>query len=161
MDREGTYERDESVSERLDRNWAELLQELRVSQTGVQLIAGFLLTLPFQSKFYDLSTFDRNLYLVLVVLAACTIALTLAPISIHRRLFRQHVKERLVTAAHRIMRLILVGISLLISGITMLIFDVVIGRTAGAVVGGAVLLVLVSVLVVLPMVLARLGEPDV
>lgn len=161
MDREGTYERDESVSERLDRNWAELLQELRVSQTGVQLIAGFLLTLPFQSKFYDLSTFDRNLYLVLVVLAACTIALTLAPISIHRRLFRQRVKERLVTAAHRIMRLILVGISLLISGITMLIFDVVIGRTAGAVVGGAVLLVLVSVLVVLPMVLARLGEPDV
>ena len=84
-DDELDYERDESDSERLDRSWTELLQELRVSQTGVQLIAGFLLTLPFQDRFKELDSLQVGVYLGLVLLAGLTTGLTLTPISIHRR----------------------------------------------------------------------------
>lgn len=61
---------DESPNERYDRNWAELRQELRVLQTGTQILAVFLLTLPFQQRFTELGPFDHILYLVLVLLAA-------------------------------------------------------------------------------------------
>ena len=81
--------RDESRAERMDRNWAELLQELRVLQTGVQLLAGFLLTLPFQARFETLDDYQTRLYLANVVLAALTTATILLPVSVHRRLFRQ------------------------------------------------------------------------
>src|SRR6478735_7521487 len=66
--------RDESLAERMDRNWVELLQELRVLQTGVQILAGFLLTLPFQSRFETLDDYQTRLYLANVVLAALTTA---------------------------------------------------------------------------------------
>ncbi|MET0953569.1 MAG: DUF6328 family protein, partial [Aeromicrobium sp.] len=59
--------RNESAEERLDRKWGDILQELRVMQTGAQLTAGFLLTLPFQPSFDDLDSFQRGLYLVLVL----------------------------------------------------------------------------------------------
>ena len=62
--------RNETAIEKLDRNWMELLQELRVLQTGVQILAGFLLTLPFQSRFESLDDFQTNLYLANVALAA-------------------------------------------------------------------------------------------
>ncbi|MCA1480743.1 hypothetical protein I6F37_38100, partial [Bradyrhizobium sp. NBAIM08] len=92
--------RDETEAERLDRNWNDILQELRVMQTGTQLIAGFLLTLPFTMRFAELDAFEEDLYLGLVLLAGLTLALLLTPVAIHRRLFGEHVKGRLVTAAH-------------------------------------------------------------
>jgi hypothetical protein len=73
--------RDETPQERADRKWGDLLQELRVMQTGVQLLAGFLLTLPFQQRFDDLDEFQRDFYLVLVVLAGVTTALVLTPVA--------------------------------------------------------------------------------
>jgi hypothetical protein len=147
--------RDETAEERRDRNWADLLQELRVTQTGVQLIAGFLLTLPFTDRFWQISTFDRRLYLVLVLLAGLVIGLTLAPIAIHRRLFGEHVKERLVLSAHRIMHGVLAGIVLLISGITLLIFDIVTDRALALTVALLMLLTLTGLVVVLPAYVAR------
>ena len=78
--------RNESAVEKLDRNWMELLQELRVLQTGVQILAGFLLTLPFQSRFETLDDYQTTLYLANVALAALTTALILLPVSVHRRL---------------------------------------------------------------------------
>jgi hypothetical protein len=84
--------RDESRAERMDRNWSELLQELRVPQTGVQLLAGFLLTLPFQARFVTLDDYQIRLYLANVVLAALTTATILLPVSVHRRLFRQGLR---------------------------------------------------------------------
>jgi hypothetical protein len=86
--------RNETVDQRMDRNWMVLIQELRVLQTGVQILAGFLLTLPFQSRFGDLDTFQVRLYLTNVVLAALTTALILLPVSEHRRLVRQRLKIR-------------------------------------------------------------------
>ena len=77
----GRTGRNETREEQLDRNWAELLQELRVLQTGVQILAGFLLTLPFQERFEDLDSFQVNLYLANVVIAALTTAFILQPVS--------------------------------------------------------------------------------
>ena len=142
--------RDETEAERSDRKWEDLLQELRVMQTGAQLTAGFLLTLPFQSKFASLDDFATGLYLVLVLLAALTTALVMGPVAIHRRLTGQHVKERLVASAHRLVYGVLCCIALLVTGMVMLIFDVVVDRTWAVVAAAAVALVLACLLVLLP-----------
>lgn len=142
--------RHESVEEKLDRNWMELLQELRVLQTGVQILAGFLLTLPFQSRFEALDDFQTTLYLVNVVLAALTTALILLPVSVHRRLFRMRLKSTLVSSADRIAKVALAGVGLLSVGTSALIFDVVAGRTAGLTAGAALLAALLLLLVYVP-----------
>jgi L-cystine uptake protein TcyP (sodium:dicarboxylate symporter family) len=147
--------RSESPTERADRKWNDMLQELRVIQTGAQLTAGFLLTLPFQQKFADLTELQRDAYLALVVLAAAITALVLSPVAIHRRLSGEHVKDRLVRASHIIMRTVLVLMALLVAGIVMFIFDVVIDRTSAFVAGGAIAVLLVSLLVVLPRALVE------
>lgn len=155
-------ERHETPAERLDRNWGELLQEMRVMQTGVQLIAGFLLTLPFQDKFADLDDLQEALYLGLVVLAAVTTSLMLVPIALHRRLFGGHVKQHLVATAHRLVIVALFAIGLLIVGINWLIFDVVISRTAGLVCGALSVVLVLSLLAWLPATIGRRakGEPQ-
>src|ERR1700712_949697 len=89
-------DREESHAERLDRNWVELIQELRVAQTGIQVLAGFLLTLPFSSRFGDIDAGHRRVYLVAVGLSMLTVALMTAPASLHRFLFGRHEKAALV-----------------------------------------------------------------
>ncbi len=153
--------RDETAEQRQDRLWADQLQELRVMQTGAQLTAGFLLTLPFQEEFADLDDVQRAVYLGLVVLAGVTTALLLAPVAIHRRLTGRHVKERIVVATHRLMAGVLGCLGLLVVGITLLIFDVVVDRAAALVAAGAVAMVVLALLVALPGLLARSGAaPD-
>ena len=147
--------RDESEDERLDRKFNDLLQELRVMQTGAQLTAGFLLTLPFQDKFAELDGFQVGLYLALVLLAAVSTALVTAPVAIHRHLSGRHVKQRLVAAAHRIVYAVIACIALLIAGMVLLIWDVVTDRTWAAVAAGAVTAFLAVLLLALP---ARLDE---
>lgn len=146
-------DRDETEDERLDRKWNDLVQELRVMQTGAQLTAGFLLTLPFQSSFRDLDGFQVRLYLTLVLLAAATTALVMSAVAVHRTLSGQQVKERVVVAAHRITIGVLTTISLLITGMVLLIFDVVLERPIAFVWSGAVAAIVVLLLVVLPHVL--------
>ena len=148
-------DRNETETEKLDRKWNDLLQELRVMQTGAQLTAGFLLTLPFQQKFATLDDFQRTLYLLLVAVAALTTATVMAPVAVHRRLSGEHVKERVVVTAHRLVHLVLLGVSTLIAGMALLIFDVVVDRWVAAAVAGALLVYLVTVLVLLP---ARLSD---
>ena len=84
--------RDESASERADRNWNEVLQELRVMQTGTQILTGFLLALAFQPAFSDLNDGQRAIYLALVVLSALSSIVALAPVALHRMLFQQRAK---------------------------------------------------------------------
>jgi len=150
--------RNETDDERLDRLWNELLQELRVMQTGAQLTAGFLLTLPFQQKFAELDDFGRRLYLALVLLAALTTALVLTPVAIHRRLAGKHIKDRVVASAHKLVFAVLTCLGLLVSGMVMLIFDVVIDRTWATVFAAGTLVVVVSLLGVLPMVLVKADD---
>jgi len=146
----------ETDAARLDRNWAEMLQELRVTQTGTQILTGFLLTLAFQPRFSELDQFQVDVYLVLVVLAALTTALALAPVSLHRTLFREGAKSQIVAFTDRILKATLVGVALVLSGSVLLIFDVVLGRTAALVAGGTALAVIVGFWVVLPL----LAHPD-
>jgi len=154
----GRTGRNETREEQLDRNWAELLQELRVLQTGVQILAGFLLTLPFQSRFEDLDGFQVTLYLANVVVAALTTAFILLPVSVHRRLFRKRLKETLVSSADSITKIALGGIALLSAGTAALVFDVTAGRQAGLTAGGALMAVMVVLLVYVPIHLNRKAD---
>ena len=147
--------RTETSNQRADRNWDELMQELRVTQTGTQILTGFLLTIPFQQRFATLETYQRNLYLVLVVLAVLATALVVAPVSLHRVLFRHRLKPQLVSAGNLFARAGLLVLALTLSGAAMLLFDVVLGRTAGRIVGACALLVLTACWWALPQAIGR------
>lgn len=154
MDRESSGAspsgRNETPDERYDRNWEEILQELRVMQTGTQIISGFLLTLAFQQRFAQLNDFQVVVYVVLVLLAAISASLGLAPVSLHRTLFRRHEKQRIVAIANGILKATLAVIAVLTAGVVLFILDVVIGRTAGIVAGVGTLVFLGILLVVMP-----------
>src|SRR6266566_10034800 len=90
----------ETEAERDDRNLAELLQELRVAGLGVQVLFGFLLSLPFTTRFVKLTHPERGLYIASILMAVISIALLLGPVAYHRIVFRQHEKERLVKDAN-------------------------------------------------------------
>jgi len=149
------YERDESTAERLDRNWDDMLQELRVVQTGVQLLAGFLLTLPFSDRFTGLDPWQVRLYLAVVLVSALAVGLTLVPIGVHRRVFRQHVKDRVVATGHALSQVVIALLALIIVGITTLIFSVAVGWGPALVVAGSATVVLLVLLVVVPLLVAR------
>ena len=142
--------RNETENERLDRNWNEILQELRVTQTGTQILTGFLLTLAFQQRFQDLDDYQVDLYLVLVGLAALSTALGLAPVSLHRALFRMRRKNAVVKVADRLLQATILCVGLLISGVVMLIFDVVVSRAAGIIAAAVTAVLLLGVWILLP-----------
>jgi hypothetical protein len=93
--------RGETDVQTVDRQFTELLQELRVAQTGVQILFAFLLGLAFTPRFADLSGAQQGVYLVTLVLAAVSAALLIAPVGYHRIVFRQRLRPRLVTTGHR------------------------------------------------------------
>jgi hypothetical protein len=146
-------DRDESHDEKLDRNWDELLQELRVAQTGIQLLSGFLLTLPFTQVFPGLDHGQKGLYLALVLLAGVAVGVNLTPIMLHRRVFGDHVKERVVAVGHVLSQVVIVAIALLITGTVVLIFSVVVSWAVGFVAGAGVAVALATLLGVVPRVL--------
>ncbi|PPF80166.1 sodium:proton antiporter [Subtercola sp. Z020] len=145
----------EPEKERLERNWSEILQELRVIQTGTQILTGFLLTLPFQARFADLTAFQTGLYLALVVGAALATALALAPVSVHRALFRLGAKKQIVTIGNRLAIVTLAVVSLVLTGTVVFVFDVVGGDTVGLLVGIVALVVLAALWVALPLAVRR------
>jgi len=119
--------RDESSLERLDRNQAELIQELRVLGTGIQVLFAFLLVVPFNSGFARLSSFDRDVYFAAALLITPTIH--------HRLLFRRREKEYMVGSGNR---LAIVAVAFLCAGLTgilLLISHVMFGTAAAATVG--------------------------
>lgn len=142
--------RNETRNEQRDRNWNDLLQELRVMQTGTQIIAGFLLTLPFQQRFGELDQLGIALYLVLVVLAAVATCLMLVPVAMHRKLFGLRIKERLVESGHKVVSLVLWLIATLVAGTTALIFYMVLGGLAAAITAGLFAVGLLLVLLLYP-----------
>src|SRR3954463_12232297 len=94
--------RDETDTERLDRNLIELLQEVRVVQTGVQVLFAFLLTVPFSSRFDDITRFQRGAYFAALVGTTAASVLLIAPTSVHRILFRMGQKEYMVDLSNRL-----------------------------------------------------------
>jgi hypothetical protein len=147
--------RDETKNERMDRNWDELLQELRLTQTGIQILTGFLLTLPFQQRFIELDQYQRNVFLVTVSLAAAATGLIVAPVSFHRMMFRQREKPLLVKAGDLLARAGLTLLALAVSCVALLIFDVVVGRLAGILASSCLLGLFALCWYVVPLVMLR------
>ncbi len=147
--------RDETKAEHADRNWAEIVQELRVTQTGTQLLSGFLLSLAFQQAFQHLPAEQKTVYMVLVVVAAVATILTLLPVSMHRALFREGVKRDLVRIGDRVLRLSMGLVSVLTVGIVYFLFDVVVSRQSAIVAGTVAAAVTICVLLIYPTVTRR------
>jgi hypothetical protein len=143
---------DESVHEQLTRNWNELLQELRVTQTGVQILTGFLLTVPFTDRFTDLTTTQRTIYLTVLAGSVLTTCSIVAPVAFHRVLFRQRQRPWLVKASHISARVGLAALAVVSAGVILLVFDVVVGTTAGVIAAVAVLVVFLVVWLAIPVV---------
>ncbi|WP_338890207.1 DUF6328 family protein [Rhodococcus sovatensis] len=131
--------RGESPTQTLDRNWICLLQELRVVQTGVQLLTGFLLILPFQDTFDRLPVYARATYVSTLAAAVAATVLLVAPVAMHRLLFRRKALAQLVAAAHRSTGAGLTFLGLALTGVVVLISEVVMSGYA-ALVGGVVAL---------------------
>ncbi|KOU69199.1 membrane protein [Streptomyces sp. MMG1533] len=107
--------RNETEEERADRKWAELIQEVRVAQTGVQILFGFLLTVVFTPRYVDLTSTDKNIYIVTVVLGAAATGALIGPVSLHRLVSGRRVKPQAVEWASR---LTFVGLVLLLATMT-------------------------------------------
>lgn len=146
---------EETEAERLDRNWTEMLQELRVTQTGTQILTGFLLTIPFQQRFSDLDEFQRTVYLILVSFAVLATILALAPVSLHRTLFRRGAKPQIVAVTNRLLIAALACVAITLVGTAMLIFAVVVGDQAGFVAGGLTAILTVLAWMALPFRVGR------
>ncbi|GAA3881712.1 DUF6328 family protein [Saccharothrix violaceirubra] len=118
----------ESPAQRIDRNYHEILQEMRVAQTGVQLLLAFLLTLAFTPRFPLLTAFQLQVYVASLVLGACSTALLIAPAPFHRLVFRRRLKNELVRASSRLLLAGLVLLKLALAAALLLILDFVLGR---------------------------------
>lgn len=151
--------RPETPFQRADRNWGEILQEARVTQTCTQIIGGFLLAVAFQPRFGDLDTYQMSVYLILVSLAGLATALGLALVVMHREFFGKQQKLKVVRIGNWLLVSNLVVVSLLALLVTSLIFDFVLSRLAGFVVLGIGVIVTFVLWVVVP----RIGgarKPD-
>jgi O-antigen/teichoic acid export membrane protein len=156
---QGEPQRHETAAERSDRNWDELLQELRVTQTGIQILSGFLLTLPFQARFARLDPTQRGLYLLAVCLSTLATGLVVAPVSSHRLLFRRHEKSELVTISDRIAKSGLIVLALTVITVMALIFSFVVGSGAAAAAALLVSCFFAGAWVILPLSVLRRRRP--
>jgi hypothetical protein len=147
----------EAEGERLNRNFAELLQEVRVAETGVQILFAFLLTLPFTQRFADLPGRDVAAYAVSAVGAAIATVVLVAPVSFHRLTFRQGRKPELVAFASVLALAGLISFGIALLSAAFLIADVVIGPGAG--IGFALLVAALEVTLWLVLPLAKREGP--
>src|SRR6476646_4510468 len=144
------YERDESEAERLDRNYGELLQELRVAQTGVQILFAFLLGIAFQTRFTQVSSYQRGIYLETLVAAALAAIMLIAPTAVHRMLFRRHQKNDLVDLTSRLAAIGLVFLSIAVLSAVLFVVSVVVNLTVAIVITVVLALVLLGTWYLLP-----------
>jgi uncharacterized membrane protein YiaA len=136
-----------------------VLQELRVLQTGTQILTGFLLALAFQPAFADLASGQRVFYLVLVVLAALSAIIALAPVALHRMLFRRGAKPIIVSYGHAALVTALLTVSMLMVGVVAFIFDIVVGDAAAWVAAVTLGIVILSGWVAIPVVMRSHRRP--
>jgi hypothetical protein len=143
--------RDETDEERLDRNMAELLQELRVAQTGVQVLFAFLLVLPFNNRFNEVTDYEQGVYFATLLLAAAATLMFIAPSAHHRVLFRLQDKRHVVLLANKLALAGTAFLALAMTGAVLLITTFLFGVVAGAVVAGVTLVVFAFVWYALPL----------
>jgi hypothetical protein len=143
--------REESDEERLDRNLAELLQELRVALPGVQVLFAFLLAVPFQQHFSTVTPFQQKVYFATLLLTALSAALLISPSAYHRMTFRMQQKHHLVFLANKLAIAGLGCLALAMTGVIMLITDFLYGTTATVIASAAAFLVFVLLWYALPL----------
>ena len=143
--------RDESEGERLDRQLAELLQELRVILPGVQVLFAFLLTVPFTARFEDITDTQRGVYVGVLLGTALATVLLMAPTALHRLRFRQRRKAQIVEVSHRLTIAGLAVLALAVSAAVFLIVDVVYGRAGGLAAGLSTLAAMTVVWLLIPL----------
>ncbi|GAA2863851.1 DUF6328 family protein [Pseudonocardia halophobica] len=151
-DRWNRAARGETPAERLDRNWRDLLQELRVVQLGVQLLTALLLTVPFKRAFLDLAPRQVLVYAVTAALAA---GLLIAPVVVHRSVFRHGGRQQMVAAGQWLVVAGLTTFGLAIVGVVALIADVVLGPVVAVLAAGLALVLFGSLWGVVPAVVRR------
>jgi hypothetical protein len=152
-------DRNETPLQRLDRHWAELLQEVRVVQTGVQLLTAFLLVLPFQDRFWELSYRSHALYLSAVGLSAAATGCLITPVAMHRLLFRLGVRPTLVNVAQQFALAGLALLGLAVVAVLTLTFGIVAGTTWGVVAGAVALTFFTTAWLALPLLIRRQLRP--
>jgi predicted neutral ceramidase superfamily lipid hydrolase len=152
-------ERDETEKERLDRNMTELVGELRVALPGVQVLFAFLLTVPFNQRFGQVTDFQKSVYLVTLLSTAVSTAFLLAPSALHRIEFRQDDKRHIVRAANRYAIAGFGFLILSVTGAVLLVTDFLYGDTTARVATVGIALLLVTLWYVVPLVRrARHGQ---
>jgi hypothetical protein len=150
----------ESPKQRWDRNFGDLLQELRVAQTGVQILFAFLLTLPFSNGFPRTNEFQRDVYMVSLLSAAAATAMIIAPVAFHQALFRQGRKPELVRFGHRMATGGLFFLFISIASAVLLITDFVLSRSLAITLSGITALFFIAFWAALPWSRRDWGEPD-
>lgn len=151
-DKAGADGRNETGYQRLDRNYGELLQELRVAQVGVQILFASLLTVVFNQRFTTISSLQRGTYVVTLLAAACAVALLVGPVAFHRIVFRHNQKDDLVRVSHRLALGGLACLAVAIVGAVLFILEEVLGQTPALWYGAGVAAVFLVLWVVIPVV---------
>ncbi|MBG6070241.1 DUF6328 family protein [Micromonospora ureilytica] len=151
----------ETEKQRWQRNFADLLQELRVAQTGVQILFAFLLTLPFSNGFTETTEFQRDVYIVALLAAAAATALIISPVAFHRALFRQGRKPELVRFAHRMATGGLAFMLIAMVSAVLLITDFVLDRPIAFVLSALTGIWFLAFWVALPFARRNWGEDDI
>ncbi|GAA1568611.1 DUF6328 family protein [Kribbella sancticallisti] len=156
----GGYSRDgEDEHERLDRHWNELLQELRLAQTGTQILFAFLLSIAFQPRFQDADNFTHDVFAVTLIASAFAVGLLLAPVAFHRIVFQKRLRDQMIPIAHHLasggMALLVVAMC----GGVLLAIDVVLSRTIAVVIVAVVALWFIGFWYVLPTYVRRTSRP--
>jgi len=114
---------DESENERLDRELDQLLQEVRVAMPGVQVLFAFLLAVPFQQRFAQVTDLQENVYFFTLLASALASALFIAPTAYHRMMFRGRDKPHLIRMSRRFALAGLVALALAMNGVILLVTD--------------------------------------
>ena len=151
--------RQETEEERLDRNLMELLQELRVASLGVQFLFAFLLVVPFQQGWVDVTDFEKRVYYVTLLLTAAAGICLMAPVARHRIRFRDLDKKWIVESSHKYAIVGMVFLALAITGVIMLISHFVYDEATAAVVTAALVVGIGWVWFAAPL-LRELRDPD-
>ena len=143
--------RDESESERIDRNLQEMLGELRVALPGVQVLFAFLLVVPFNQRFGQVTDFQKTLYLITLLFTTASSICLIAPTAHHRLEFRKQHKEHIVQAGNRIVIAGLALLAIAMTGAVLFVTDVVYGRTTTIAAAGGVALAFAVIWYAIPL----------
>jgi hypothetical protein len=158
QERQERYVRDEDEAHRFDRHWTELLQELRLAQTGTQILFAFLLGIAFTSPLRSADDFAHTVYAITLILTVMATGLLIAPVSFHRMVFQRRLRDRMVPLSSRMAAGGLFLLMLAVCGGLLLALDVVLPRLAAVLIDVGALAWFIAYWYVIPGVVRRRGD---